>query len=73
MSIVCFSSLLVNSLLTSVILFLPCFLCCVQSRASEPAGETESLEDESTGRVCQSSGQWWHKGESPKRGVNMKG
>ena len=56
MSIVCFSCLLVNSLLISVILFLPCFLCCVQSRASEPAGETESLEDESTGRVCQSSG-----------------
>ena len=56
MSIVCFSSLLVNSLLISVILFLPCFLCCVQSRASEPAGETESLEDDRTGRVCQSSG-----------------
>ncbi|CAL8239784.1 unnamed protein product, partial [Gadus morhua 'NCC'] len=27
----------------------------IESRASEPAGETESLEDESTGRVCQSS------------------
>ena len=53
MSIAC---LLVNSLLISVILFLPCYLWCVQSRASEPAGETESLEDESTGRVFQSSG-----------------
>ena len=46
---------LVNSLLTSVTIFLPCSLCCAQSGASEAEREreeSESLEDDGTERQC---------------------